>query len=306
MSQPSAYEQYMLELINAERAKVGAQPLAFDGDLNEAAEDHSQWMIATDTFSHTGANGSDPTARMTEAGYALDGSWAAGENIGWATTRSPEGLQDEVDLLHSNLMNSSDHRANILDANYREIGVGFETGDYGGRDSAFVTQDFGKTDTSALLTGVAFDDTDGDRFYDPGEGLGGITVTVTTTDGAVIGSTTTMDAGGYDIPLAAGTYNVTFSGGGVSSTTQQVTIGSSNVKVDLVDPAMAGGEQPSQPQPEPESNVGATVAGSDQPSQPEPGSNVGTASGESIPSADSFTFNTSLFNTSLADFLVIS
>jgi hypothetical protein len=184
-------------------------------------------------------------------------------------------------------MNSSDHRANILDTNYREIGVGFETGDYGGRDSAFVTQDFGKTDTSALLTGVAFDDKDGDRFYDPGEGLGGITVTVTTTDGAVIGSTTTMDAGGYDIPLAAGTYNVTFSGGGVSSIAQQVTIGSSNVKVDLADPAMAGGEQASQP-------------------QPEPGSNVGTASGESIPSADSFTFNTSLFNTSLADFLVIS
>ena len=303
MSQPSAYEQYMLELINAERAKVGAQPLAFDGDLNEAAENHSQWMIATDTFSHTGANGSDPTARMTAAGYALDGSWAAGENIGWATTRSPEGLQDEVDLLHSNLMNSSDHRANILDVNYREIGVGFETGDYGGRDSAFVTQDFGKTDTSALLTGVAFDDTDGDRFYDPGEGLGGITVTVTTTDGAVIGSTTTMDAGGYDIPLAAGTYNVTFSGGGVSSTTQQVTIGSSNVKVDLVDPAMAGSEQPSQP--EPEGNVGTTVAGSEQPSQPEPqpepGSNVGTAFGQSLPGADNF-----IFNTSPAEFLVFS
>jgi serralysin len=303
MSQPSAYEQYMLELINAERAKVGAQPLAFDGDLNEAAEDHSQWMIATDTFSHTGANGSDPTARMTEAGYALDGSWAAGENIGWATTRSPEGLQDEVDLLHSNLMNSSDHRANILDANYREIGVGFETGDYGGRESAFVTQDFGKTDTSALLTGVAFDDTDGDRFYDPGEGLGGITVTITTTDGAVIGSTTTMDAGGYDIPLAAGTYNVTFSGGGVSSTTQQVTIGSSNVKVDLVDPAMAGSEQPSQP--EPEGNVGTTVAGSEQPSQPEPqpepGSNVGTAFGQSLLGADNF-----IFNTSPAEFLVFS
>ena len=32
MSQVNAYEQYMLELINAERAKVGAQPLASDGD----------------------------------------------------------------------------------------------------------------------------------------------------------------------------------------------------------------------------------------------------------------------------------
>ena len=38
MYEPSADEQYMLELMNAERAKVGAQPLAFDFDLNEAAE----------------------------------------------------------------------------------------------------------------------------------------------------------------------------------------------------------------------------------------------------------------------------
>ena len=42
MYEPSAEEQYMLELMNAERAKVGAQPLAFDFDLNEAAELHSE------------------------------------------------------------------------------------------------------------------------------------------------------------------------------------------------------------------------------------------------------------------------
>lgn len=60
MTQANAYEQYMLELINIERAKVGSQPLAFDGDLNESAENHSTWMIATDTFSHTGTGGSTP------------------------------------------------------------------------------------------------------------------------------------------------------------------------------------------------------------------------------------------------------
>ena len=58
MAQPSAEEQYLLELINAERKKVGAQPLAFDSDLNEAAELHSEWMLAADTFSHTGSGGS--------------------------------------------------------------------------------------------------------------------------------------------------------------------------------------------------------------------------------------------------------
>ncbi|EKE17500.1 MAG: hypothetical protein ACD_10C00427G0001, partial [uncultured bacterium] len=40
MSLANPYEQYMLELVNAERAKVGAQPLAFDSNLNTASEIH--------------------------------------------------------------------------------------------------------------------------------------------------------------------------------------------------------------------------------------------------------------------------
>ena len=69
MSQANTYKQFMLELINAERAIDGAQPLAFGDDLNESAEDHSSWMITTDTFSHTGAGGSSPGEQMSIAGY---------------------------------------------------------------------------------------------------------------------------------------------------------------------------------------------------------------------------------------------
>ena len=86
--QHSANEQYFLELINAERKKAGVQPLAFDYDLSEAAAKHTSWMLATDTFSHTGAGGSSPTQRIQAAGYSLNGSWATGENIAWATTRA--------------------------------------------------------------------------------------------------------------------------------------------------------------------------------------------------------------------------
>ena len=127
MSQVNAYEQYMLELINADRAKSGAQPLASDSDLNESAENHSAWMISTDTFSHTGAGGSDPGVRIKAAGYSPSG-WA--ENIAWMSTRSPAGLQNEVEQLHSNLMNSPGHRANLLNDSYREIGVGLEVGQW--------------------------------------------------------------------------------------------------------------------------------------------------------------------------------
>lgn len=249
MSQANAYEQYMLELINSERAKVGAQPLAFDGDLNESAENHSSWMIATDTFSHTGAGGSSPGGRMKAAGYVFSGSWAWAENIAWMSTRAPAGLQDEVLQLHTNLMNSSGHRANLLNDTYREIGVGLEVGQYGSYEGAFVTQNFARTASGPFLTGVAFDDLDGDRRYDVGEGLGSFTISARNNTTGAVTTTTTTAAGGYDIGLAAGSYTVTFSGSGFATTTQQATIGTRNVKLDLMDPAASGGTVASTTQP---------------------------------------------------------
>jgi serralysin len=115
MAQPSAFEQYFLELVNRARANPGAeaarlgidlnqglgngtiantakQPLAMNDLLNTSAQAHSDWMLATDTFSHTGANGSSPGDRMKAAGYGFTGSWAWGENISirWAAaSRNP-------------------------------------------------------------------------------------------------------------------------------------------------------------------------------------------------------------------------
>src|SRR3954462_9960289 len=86
-SYPTALEQYVVELINRARAnpageaakygidlneglKAGTistaakQALALNPSLTDAARLHSQWMIDTDTFSHTGANGSTPGDRM--------------------------------------------------------------------------------------------------------------------------------------------------------------------------------------------------------------------------------------------------
>lgn len=247
MSQANAYEQYMLELVNAERAKVGAQPLAFDSNLNTASENHSTWMISTDTFSHTGTGGSSPGTRMTAAGYAFSGSWSWGENIAWASTRAPAGLQDEVLLLHTSLMNSAGHRANILNDGYREVGIGFEVGQYGSYEGAFVTQDFATTATTPFLTGVTFDDLDGDKCYDVGEGLGNFTVCATNNANGVSKTTTTAPAGGYDLDLAAGTYTITFSAAGYAAVTQVATIGTKNVKLDLIDPTVSGGTPPPPP-----------------------------------------------------------
>lgn len=236
MSQPSANEQFMLELINADRAKAGAQPLAFDDALNSSAENHSRWMIGSDIFSHTGANGSTPTDRMKAAGYGFSGSWASAENIAWASLRAPTGTQDEVQLLHTNLMNSPGHRANLLNATYREVGIGFETGEYQGWQAAFVTENFARTGSGSLLTGVAYNDRDGDTSYDSGEGLAGVSVQAVSSSGQTY-TATTMSAGGYDLALPGGTYAVTFSGTGIAATTKQVAIGANNVKLDLKDAA---------------------------------------------------------------------
>ncbi len=258
MSQASAFEQYLLELINAERAKVGAQPLAFNDNINTAAELHSQWMINTDTFSHTGAGGSSFTTRMANAGFNFVAPWGAGENIAWASLRGDPGYQDEVLLLHVNLMNSSGHRANILSPTYREVGLGFVVGQYGSWQAAMVTEDFAKSGTSLFLTGVAFDDKDGDKFYDLGEGMAGLTVTATNTSGVKY-TTTTEPAGGYDMTLASGTYTVVFSGPAIAtSAPKQITIGSLNVKVDLVDPTLATSPPPPPPPPQSGSLTGTS------------------------------------------------
>ena len=238
MSNASDLEQYMLELINAERAAAGVAPLAFNGDLNESAEDHTAWMLATDTFSHTGAGGSSPGDRMAAAGYQFTGSWTWGENIAMQSERGAPGYQDDVADLHESLMNSSGHRANILSGNYREIGVGFMDGEYNGWDVATVTQNFARSGSGLFLTGVAYQDQDGDDFYDPGEGLDSIRVSISNGDNTV--QTTTTVSGGYQAALTNGTYTVTFSADGQTISTHQVTIAGQNVKLDLIDPEIDG------------------------------------------------------------------
>ncbi len=154
MSEANQYEQEMLDLINAERAAANLNPLVFNSDLNEASEDHSEWMLETDSFTHTGVDGSSSRERIEAAGYELEGNWKTGENIAWVNEAGSNGLSDEVVRLHTNLMNSPEHRANILNPDFEEIGIGIETGDFDENgqlvDSVFVTQNFGTTSSTTV------------------------------------------------------------------------------------------------------------------------------------------------------------
>lgn len=155
MTQASDLERQMLELINAERAAAGLDPVELELRLNTSAEDHSLWMLNTDTFSHTGQGGSSAGDRMEDAGFQFTGSWTWAENIAWQSVRGAPGYEDDVIDLHNGLMNSSGHRANILNANVEVIGIGIEIGNFDGWDAIIVTQNFARTSAPLELDVVA-------------------------------------------------------------------------------------------------------------------------------------------------------
>jgi len=137
MATPTTLETYFLQLVNETRAKAGAKALSFDGELLDSSDAHSAWMDQTDTFSHTGVNGSSAGQRMTSAGYGWQG-W--GENIAYSSGTMTEAT---VLKLHQMLVNSPGHYANIVNGSFEEIGIGLKAGTINGYGVVFVTQNFG-------------------------------------------------------------------------------------------------------------------------------------------------------------------
>ena len=103
----------VLELTNIERSKVSLAPLILNTQLLNAAATHTQNMAVQDFFDHTGKDGSSMGSRITATGYKFS---SAAENIG-AGSSTPEAVV-------ASWMNSSGHRANILNPNLKEIGIG--------------------------------------------------------------------------------------------------------------------------------------------------------------------------------------
>ncbi|MFF4319363.1 CAP domain-containing protein [Streptomyces sp. NPDC001568] len=121
-------ESAVLALVNKERATAGCGPLTANAKLNSAARAYSDTMARSGVMSHTGPDGSTMTTRVEAAGYA----WSRlGENIA-------RGQADAAAVM-SAWMNSSGHRANILNCAFREIGIGVHKGDGG----PWWTQNFG-------------------------------------------------------------------------------------------------------------------------------------------------------------------
>lgn len=99
-------------LVNAARQDAGLSELELDADLCAAAQARAQEIAQS--FSHTRPDGSSCFTILEEFGVSYR---AAGENIAMGQ-RTPEEVMD-------GWMNSSGHRANILNGTFTSIGVGY-------------------------------------------------------------------------------------------------------------------------------------------------------------------------------------
>jgi uncharacterized protein YkwD len=130
-------------LINKLRIQSGEQPLSDNGKLDAAAQGHSADMVAGNYFGHTTPSGEEFGARIDAAGYVPAGwSYELGENIecGTLSLATPSGTVN-------GWMNSPEHRANILNGDFRESGIGVVPAAPAmyaeGQPGATYTQDFG-------------------------------------------------------------------------------------------------------------------------------------------------------------------
>ncbi|MCB5200682.1 hypothetical protein LGQ03_15705 [Loktanella sp. TSTF-M6] len=218
-------EQYLLELINrarldpqAEAARYGIdlnadlkdgtittsakQVLAPNDQLHAAATGHSAWMLENDSFSHGGANGSNGGTRMRAEGYDFTGAWSWRENLAWRGVYGTGSIDMSTAIAahHEGLFRSETHRVNTFAPQLKEVGIGQVGGTFTeeGRDYAasMTTVNFAATGTDVFVTGVAFDDADGDLFYGMGEGVKGVTLRHGSR------SVQTAEAGGYALAVA--------------------------------------------------------------------------------------------------------
>ena len=113
----TSYEQEVIRLVNEIRKQNGLKALTYDWELARVARYKSQDMKDNNYFSHTSPVYGSPFQMIKNFGISYH---SAGENIakGYATPQA----------VVNGWMNSSGHRANILNASYTHIGVGYVAG----------------------------------------------------------------------------------------------------------------------------------------------------------------------------------
>ena len=139
----TSLESGVLQQLNKIRVQHGLVPVKISARLTSAAEQHSAEMGVDGYFEHNSHDGTAFWKRINRW-YASGGFgyWSVGENLLWSSPDIEPARALEL------WMNSPEHRANILAARWREIGVAAvhvhaAPGDYHGLDVTIITTDFG-------------------------------------------------------------------------------------------------------------------------------------------------------------------
>ncbi|HYW18343.1 MAG TPA: CAP domain-containing protein [Nodularia sp. (in: cyanobacteria)] len=108
------FDQTVLDLVNQYRAQNNRQSLTLSQKLDQGADKYANRMATGDFFAHNDPNGSTAFTRITAEGYNYT---AAGENIAAGQSTAEQVVQAWID--------SPGHRANILNANFTHMGLGY-------------------------------------------------------------------------------------------------------------------------------------------------------------------------------------
>ena len=122
----------IVNLANEARVENGLGELKTSGLLAKAAQNKANDMLARQYFAHNTPDGNTPWTFIKAVGYSYT---TAGENLAIDFTQA-ENIQ-------SAWMNSPGHRANIMNGNFTEIGIGIANGMYNGHQTTIVVQMFG-------------------------------------------------------------------------------------------------------------------------------------------------------------------
>ncbi len=200
----SSFEESAAKLIEDFKKFKARPPIAFNEKLNNAAKVGAEMQRDNDIQDHV-INGVGPDARITNAGYewyslgenifansksALHGH--AGFNIDWGN--GPYGIQ-----------NPAGHRTTIMDSSYKEVGIyvlteNIPSSNHTAKGPQIISQDFASGGAgSNFITGVIYEDLNGNNFYDEGEGVQGITVSAN--KGSQYYAVTSTN-GAYTIPIS--------------------------------------------------------------------------------------------------------
>ncbi len=122
----------LIEYTNSTRAHFGLTTLRENPTLNRAAYLKAQDMLSRGYFAHYSPEGVSPWYWLIESGYNYR---VAGENLAIGFLESEQ--------VHQAWMNSYSHKENILNPNYREIGIAVVKGNFQGNETTLVVQFLG-------------------------------------------------------------------------------------------------------------------------------------------------------------------